>query len=178
MDALNVLARYLKRHPSMHLHFPRQVPADTVEVFVDSDWSGCRSSRTSTSGWGGDVWRGLCQVLELDAGVRCPTERRSGALLHDEGLCCVEALGLKRLSMDLGFDVKAVVRSDASAALVMANCRGAGRLRHVETRFLWLQDCISTGRLEVVKVARADNPGVLYSPSMSVPVKLQTLQNL
>ena len=48
------------------------------------------------------------------------------------------------------------IRTVSSAAKGFATRRGLGRQRHVSTRFLWLQDKVSEGELNVVKVCTAD----------------------
>ena len=49
---LKRLARYLLQYPDFRWLYPfgHEFNADVVQVFSDSDWAGCRSSRKSTSG--------------------------------------------------------------------------------------------------------------------------------
>ncbi len=48
-------------------------------------------------------------------------------------------LGMKSLLEDLGVKVKVQVNTDSSAAKSIAPRRGAGRVRHIEVRELWVR---------------------------------------
>ena len=48
-------------------------------------------------------------------------------------------IGLKNLCTDLGRDLAAHMAGDASAASGIGARRGVGKIRHLETRTLWLQ---------------------------------------
>ena len=61
-------------------------------------------------------------------------------------------LGMKGLLGDLGVEVKVQVNMDPSAAKSIASRRGAGRMRHIEVRELWVQGRVAKGELSVVKV--------------------------
>jgi hypothetical protein len=50
------------------------------------------------------------------------------------------------------------VRSDATAALGIARRLGIGKIRHLDTSLLWIQQKIKDGDLTVDKVLGADNP--------------------
>ena len=49
------------------------------------------------------------------------------------------------------------IRSDASAAIGIANRIGVGKVRHIEVNQLWLQDKVNTGEIEVMKVKGEGN---------------------
>ena len=53
------------------------------------------------------------------------------------------ALGFRSIAADLGENVKIVLRSDSSAALGIDGRQGLGKLRHLETGYLWLQDMVN-----------------------------------
>jgi hypothetical protein len=61
-------------------------------------------------------------------------------------------LGMKGLMADLGIEVEVQVNTDSSAAKSVASRRGAGRVRRIEVRELWVQDHIARGELTIVKV--------------------------
>ena len=50
------------------------------------------------------------------------------------------------------------LRSDATAALGIARRLGIGKIRHLDTSLLWIQQTIKDGELVVDKVLGADNP--------------------
>ena len=47
-------------------------------------------------------------------------------------------LGMRCLLDDLGIEVKVQANTDSSAAKSIASRRGAGRVRHIEVRELWV----------------------------------------
>ncbi len=48
--------------------------------------------------------------------------------------------------------------SDSSAARAISRRRGNGKVRHLETRYLWIQDAVNLRMLEVVKIDGTVNP--------------------
>ena len=58
---------------------------------------------------------------------------------------------------DLGAESSGVVYADSSAALAIANRKGAGQLRHISIRTLWIQEKQDLHQLEMRKVLGTDN---------------------
>jgi hypothetical protein len=63
-----------------------------------------------------------------------------------------ECLGLKSLLSDLGWEERATLRSDSTAAMGVAKRQGAGKWRHVQVKYLWLQEITRRGDLCIQKV--------------------------
>ena len=61
-------------------------------------------------------------------------------------------LGMKGLLEDIRIEVGIQVNTDSSAAKSMAMRKGAGRVRHIEVRELWVQDRVAKGELQIFKV--------------------------
>ena len=53
--------------------------------------------------------------------------------------CVSETLGVKSALFDFGILVGGVIKSDASAALGIIQRQGLGKLRHIDTSFLYIQ---------------------------------------
>ena len=68
-----------------------------------------------------------------------------------------EGLGMQALGADLGMDLKVRIWTDSTTGKSIASRRGLGKLRHVELRWLWVQEVIKAGRIEVRKVKGEDN---------------------
>ncbi len=62
------------------------------------------------------------------------------------------ALGYKSLLKDLGVKAKVRVWTDSSATMGICGRLGLGKLRHIDTRSLWLQQKLREGALELRKV--------------------------
>ena len=120
-----------------------------VEVFVDSDWAK-DASRKSTSGgvlvFGGVAvkhWSRVQKSRALSVG-----EAEYYALVTG----CAEGLGLQSLLQDLGWRATVKVWTDSATAKAVAGRRGLGKLRHVELKFLWVQEVVRNGRISTHKV--------------------------
>ena len=64
------------------------------------------------------------------------------------------AIGITNLCKDLGTNMEGPIRAktDASAAIGIANRIGVGKVRHIEVNQLWLQEKVYDGKIEIIKV--------------------------
>ena len=90
------------------------------------------------------------------------------ALVHG----AAHGLGLQAYYEDLGISIGLNVLSDSSSARALGSRRGLGKQRHVQTRFLWLQERIALEHLKVTKVGTAHNP----SDILTKPCGRETLE--
>ena len=74
-----------------------------------------------------------------------------------------ELLGLRSMMMDLGRDSSGIIYADSSAALAIAQRKGAGKLRHINVSSLWVQERQDKGELEYRKVLGTENPSDLMT---------------
>ena len=80
---------------------------------------------------------------------------------------------------DLGIESKIILYTDSSAARGIIHRAGLGKLRHLETGYLWLQAAVKAKRLQVRKVLGAENPADLFTKHLSAAdmwKRLETLQ--
>ena len=63
----------------------------------------------------------------------------------------------KELGIEVG-DLSVEIATDSSGAKSFASRRGSGRIRHIEVKWLWLQQAVADGRFRMTKVAGAKNP--------------------
>ena len=68
-----------------------------------------------------------------------------------------EGLSLKYLLQELGEEVKLHLRGDSSAAYGTLQRLGSGKVKHLQTRQLWLQERVYHGEVSIEKVARHVN---------------------
>ena len=118
--------------------FPADGPTEELTINTDTDWAGCQRTRRSTSGgcieWGGctiKTWSTTQAVVALSSGE---------AELYGIVKGSAEGLGAQSLLKDLGIQARVRVLADASAALGVVNRVGLGKLRHLHTNWLWVQD--------------------------------------
>lgn len=85
-----------------------------------------------------------------------------------------EGLGARAMGLDFGLDLQPHLRVDASAAIGIAQRTGLGKVRHLDTQSLWIQDALRERRLSLHKVPGAENPGDM----MTKPLDAKTLEGL
>ena len=73
------------------------------------------------------------------------------------------ALGQRSLMRDLGCDPTVRVWTDSSAAMGISARSGLGRLRHLETHTLWVQEKLRAKAFELRKVRGEVNPADLFT---------------
>jgi hypothetical protein len=139
----------------------------TITVYVDSDFAGCAVTRKSTAGgaamWGGKViktWSKTMAIIALNSG-----EAKLGAVAR--GLA--EGLGLRSVLADFGVEVALEVLSDATAAIGMCRRLGLGRVRHLATADLWVQQRVKSGEVVLGKLPGVENPADAMTKRIAAP---------
>ena len=139
---------------------PQDVPA-TLHAYCDSDHAGDPITRRSRSGlalqWGSHCLKHSSTVqstVSLSSG-----ESEYYALLR----ASAHLLGMKSLLGDWGYEPELVALCDSSAARGIAARQGLGRVRHVDVRYLWLQQQVQHGRLRVESVDSKENWSDLFT---------------
>jgi hypothetical protein len=89
------------------------------------------------------------------------------AEFYAAGKAAVEVLGARSLFADLGWSSQLQICMDAEAARAIASRQGIGKVRHLEVRYLWLQDRVRRGELRLVKVWGKENPADVLTKPMS-----------
>ena len=68
-----------------------------------------------------------------------------------------EGLGMQSMMADLGVTTQVRVWTDSNAAKAIASRRGLGKTRHVELRYLWLQEMTKSGRVKMRRIPGEQN---------------------
>ena len=158
---LKRLARYLIRAPRAVLHFHWQSKPKDLDIFVDADWAGCKSSCRSTSGGAAragwhpiKTWSITQAVIALSSGESELFSMTRGA---------AQGIGLMALGRDLGAYFEVKVHTDANATLGIVQRLGVGKLRHLNVQYLWIQERVRSGDVNIAKVPGFDNPADLLT---------------
>ena len=77
------------------------------------------------------------------------------------------ALGQQSLMKDLGKEAMARVWTDSSAAMGISARSGLGKLRHLETHTLWVQEKVRNKAFQLYKVRGEVNPADLFTKHLS-----------
>ena len=80
-----------------------------------------------------------------------------------------EGLGVQAILLDFGFETKLEIHSDATAAIGMCKRQGLGRVRHLATADLWMQQRIKLKHFKLFKLPGTMNPSDLMTKHKSRP---------
>ena len=87
-------------------------------------------------------------------------------------------LGYKALLQDLGINAEVRLWTDSSASIGICSRQGLGKLRHIDTHTLWIQQAVRTGRVEIKKVLGSESPADLLTKHNLSRDKLDQLVKL
>ena len=138
-NALRRIARYLAGRPRLVYKFQWQ-EAGLITAFVDTDFAGCLETRRSTSG--GTLLHGTHLVKHWSTTQKTTALSTGEAELYGAVKGASEALGMQSIASDLGISSNVHVRTDSSAAIGICARTGIGRVRHLATGQLWVQERI------------------------------------
>ena len=155
--------RYLRQVPRRVQHFTWQEMPHRVDVFSDADWAECRRTRRSTTR--GVIMLGSHEIKtwsRTQASVALSSaESELNALVR----ASTEALCIVSLSNECGYNFEGHVLIDSSAAHGIVQRRGVGKVKHLQTQQLWVQEVASEGRLHYSKIPREQNLSDLLTHS-------------
>ena len=87
-------------------------------------------------------------------------------------------LGFQALLRDLGIDAKLRLWTDSSAALGICSRQGLGKLRHLDTHTLWVQQAVRSGRIDLKKIKGDENPADLLTKHNQTQDRVEKLVSL
>ena len=88
------------------------------------------------------------------------------------------ALGYQSLLRDLGVCLRVRVWTDSSATIGICGRQGLGKLRHIDTQCLWVQQRVRDGSIELRKVKGEVNPADLFTKHLSSGDRIKSLLEL
>ena len=173
---LKRIGRYLIGVPRLIQTFEWQGEESTIRTYSDSDWAGCRSTCRSTSG--GCMKLGT-HVLKTWSSTQATVALSSAeAELYALTKAASQTLGIMSLLNDFNVETKATLYTDASAAIGIVRRAGLGKQRHLNVRYLWLQDAVKQREMELEKVHGLVNPADLFTKCLAAPIALKHLRDL
>ena len=164
-QVLKRLGRYLVKYPMTANVFVSQGEFEQIKVYVDIDHAGCALTRRSTTGLATMLGR---HCVKHASNIQSTIGLSSG---ESEWYGLVKGsaagLGLQSLLKDWGVELRLEVLSDSSAARGFSARQGLGRMRHVQTRYLWVQERVKEGHLVVLPVRGKNNPADLFTKAVN-----------
>jgi len=76
-------------------------------------------------------------------------------------------LGFQSLLRDFGIELPLRVWTDSTATIGICSRDGLGKLRHIDTKCLWLQHQVRRGKVEIRKVKGTENPADIFTKHLS-----------
>eukprot|EP00969_Alexandrium_andersonii_P236645 10447121-Alexandrium_andersonii.AAC.1 len=67
---------------------------------------------------------------------------------------------------------------DASAGKAIASRRGAGKLRHIEAKRLFLQEIVAAKMVHIIKIAGESDPSDVFTKAVKPPVLARHLRSI
>ena len=86
-----------------------------------------------------------------------------------------QSLGIKHFFVEFGSksdEIQIEIKTDASAALGIASRLGSGKIRHIETSSLWLQEKVYNGQVQITKVDTKEN----LADALTKPISEEDMQ--
>lgn len=113
-----------------------------LEVFSDSDWSGNKATRKSTSA-GYVMLDGMLLHSSSRSQACVALSSAEAEYVSCVSACCDSILLRSAIEHLLQEEIEVHLFTDSSAARGIITRRGCGKLRHVAGRLLWLQDFVN-----------------------------------
>ena len=139
----------------MLLDIPWQDMPSHLVGYSDSDWAGCPKTRRSTSG--GGITLGKHLLTHWSRTQTCVALSSGEAELNAMLKAACEGLSLQYLINEVGVETGLHLLGDSSASHGTLQRQGAGRIKHLQTRQLWLQEKVHEGSITIEKIPRERN---------------------
>ena len=178
-QSLKHQVRYLIGAPRLVWVYRQQAPQKAIVVASDSNYAGCLTTRKSTTCV---VVKHGCHVLKVGAqtqGTLALSVGESEFFATVKGAATV--IGMQSVAKDWGMAMEAILETDSSSAKGILSRRGAGKIRHLDTPLLWVQQRVARKQLRVNKVAGAINVAdigtkILDGPRIRQLMKLMNMR--
>ena len=161
---LKHLLRYLKGTINYVIEFRQfvsQAPSalSEIHVYCDANWAGCQRTRRSTSGY---------VIFYLNNVIHSASKTQHSVALSSAeselyAICSAvsEAIHLSNVITETEITEKSVtihVHSDSQSAIAISARTGPGKKsKHIQIRFLFVQDMVQTGHVKLHKVHTGSN---------------------
>ena len=127
-------------------------------MLVGGDWAGNTETRKSTSGGVLKVGKHVIRTWSSTQTTVATSSGEAELIAMYDG--ATRGLGMRTVMTEMGLSpqLKMVrISTDSSVAKSFVATRGLGKMRHLEVKFLWLQEIVQMGKVRVEKVSGATN---------------------
>ena len=150
---------------------------DELTLWTDSDWASCTKSRRSTSG--GVVMHGKHPIRSWSTTQRTIGLSSGEAELYAASKGGARTVALNRILKKIGCETKPVrLKLDANATKGALAKVGSGRMKHIETHELWLQEKVRAGEFRLEKIPRVVNCADMFTHSWKAATGSEFLKQM
>ena len=174
--ALKRLGRYLIGRPRVVLRFERQHMPTRFDCSVDTDWAGCVRTRRSTNGGALLLGRHLIETWSTTQAVTALSSGEAEFYGIVKGGSVL--LGMMSLMSDMGLKIHGTVWTDSTTGKGIASRRGLGKVRHINTSFLWVQERVATNDFLLAKVKGEENVADLMTKHLDSKTSDRHMESL
>ena len=155
MTGIKRTLRCLKKHPR-GLSFYQWDNDEKLLVHTDSDWAGDRTTRKSVSG--GCIFNGTHLIGHWSKTQSNVALSSGEAEMNAAVKGMSEMIGLSELFVEMqGESIQQEIFLDANACKGMILRRGAGKVKHLAVKQLWIQEALELHGVKVRKIPREEN---------------------
>ena len=149
---LKKVARYLLKYPYLKRIFYKQTLENAgVIAYSDSDWAGDLKTRRSTSG--SVIKFGDHTLLVKGSSQKVVALSSSESEYYAMARTATLSEFVRGIFDFWGWRTRSTrLRVDSSSAKALSERRGVGQSRHIQAKFLWLQDKVAEKELEIEKI--------------------------
>ena len=145
-EAAKHLVRYLIRTKDYALFFDKGTDnCDHITVMTDSDWATDRQSRKSKSAV--HIYAGNCLLYSFTRRQTVIAQSSAEAEFYATASGVSEGVLIRKVLAFFGLVLGLQALTDSSANNAMTHRLGVGKIRHLETKVLWLQQLVYRGFL-------------------------------
>uniref|UniRef100_A0A8D9B1F5 Copia protein n=1 Tax=Cacopsylla melanoneura TaxID=428564 RepID=A0A8D9B1F5_9HEMI len=168
---LKRVLRYLKETVDEKLVYQKTKDSNPeIMCFADADWANDVDDRRSISGFVCKIY-GSCVSWSTK---KQPTVSLSSTEAEFISLCSTvcEALWLKKLVSEIEqITPTVVIFEDNQACISIAkNPREHGRMKHIDTKYLFIRECIENYNLDIKYICSQKQQADLFTKSLSGPL--------
>jgi len=175
---LKKVVRYLLKYPYLKRIFYKQTLENAgVIAFSDSDWAGDLKTRRSTSG--SVIKFGDHTLLVKGSSQKVVALSSAESEYYAMARTATLAEFVRGIFDFWGWRTRSTrLRVDSSSAKALSERRGVGQSRHIQAKFLWLQDKVAEKELEVEKIKGPVNDSDLVTKVQTRGIIQSHLQRL
>ena len=88
------------------------------------------------------------------------------------------ALGEQAMLEDWNIKVEIQIWMDATAGIAIGQRRGLGKVKHIDTTFLWVQEVVNRGRARVGKKKTKEMLADMFTKAISAPDMVRHMEGM